>query len=107
MAKMVGYACSIKLQWLNMAVQLLKENLSETEYKEKMNEYLRPSTLFRPLTSSSLQTFSVTNKRSVGDISSSPTALLALLMAFSIFVESKATVLPSLLTIISGMTDPE
>ena len=40
MAKIVGYACSIKLQWLNMAVQLLKENLSETEYKEKMNEYL-------------------------------------------------------------------
>lgn len=40
MAKIVGYACSIKLQWLNMAVQLLKENLSKAEYKEKMNEYL-------------------------------------------------------------------
>lgn len=40
MAKMVGYACSIKLQWLNKAVQLIKENLEETEYKEKMNEYL-------------------------------------------------------------------
>ncbi len=40
MAKMVGYACSIKLQWLNLAVQLLKENLSEVDYKEKMNKYL-------------------------------------------------------------------
>lgn len=40
MAKMVGYACSIKLQWLNRAVQLLSENLTEIEYKEKMNEYL-------------------------------------------------------------------
>ena len=35
MAKMVGYACSIKLQWLNKAVQLIKENLEEIEYKEK------------------------------------------------------------------------
>ena len=40
MAKMVGYACSIKLQWLNHAVQLLAENLTEAEYKNKMNEDL-------------------------------------------------------------------
>lgn len=40
MAKMVGYACSIRLPWLNRAVQMLEENLSEAEYKEKMNEYL-------------------------------------------------------------------
>lgn len=40
MAKMVGYACNIKLQWLNYAVSLLDENLREAEFKEKMNEYL-------------------------------------------------------------------
>ena len=40
MAKMVGYACNIKLQWLNYAVSLLDENLTEAEFKEKMNEYL-------------------------------------------------------------------
>lgn len=40
MAKMVGYACNIKLQWLNMAVQLLKENYTEAEYKDSMNHYL-------------------------------------------------------------------
>lgn len=40
MAKMVGYACSIRLPWLNKAVQILEENLPEAEYKEKMNEYL-------------------------------------------------------------------
>ena len=40
MAKMVGYACNIKLQWLNHAVAMLDENLTEAEYKEKMNEYL-------------------------------------------------------------------
>lgn len=40
MAKMVGYACSIRLPWLNKAVQMLEENLPEVEYKEKMNEYL-------------------------------------------------------------------
>ena len=37
---MVGYACSIRLSWLNEAVRMLKENLPEAEYKEKMNEYL-------------------------------------------------------------------
>ena len=40
MAKMVGYACSMKLSWLNEAVRMLKENLPETEFKKKMNEYL-------------------------------------------------------------------
>lgn len=40
MAKMVGYACKIKLQWLNYAVSLLDENLTEDEFKDKMNEYL-------------------------------------------------------------------
>lgn len=40
MAKMVGYACNIKLQWLNYAVSLLEENLTVAEFKEKMNEYL-------------------------------------------------------------------
>lgn len=40
MAKMVGYACSIRLPWLNKAVQMLEESLPEAEYKEKMNEYL-------------------------------------------------------------------
>lgn len=40
MAKMVGYACNIKKQWLNYAVSMLDENLSELDYKEKMNEYL-------------------------------------------------------------------
>lgn len=40
MAKMVGYACSIKLQWLNQAVLMLGENLSKEEYKAKLNEYL-------------------------------------------------------------------
>lgn len=40
MTKMVGYACSIKLQWLNKAFQMLKENLDEVTYKEHLNEYL-------------------------------------------------------------------
>jgi len=37
---MVGYACNIKLQWLNQAVSMLDESLSESDYKEKLNEYL-------------------------------------------------------------------
>jgi hypothetical protein len=40
MAKMVGYACSIRLQWLNKAVQLLSEGLDEEAYKNALNEYL-------------------------------------------------------------------
>lgn len=40
MAKMVGYACNVRLQWLNHAVSMLDENLEESEYKSKLNEYL-------------------------------------------------------------------
>lgn len=40
MAKIVGYACSIRLAWLTKAMQMVEENLPEKEYKEKMNEYL-------------------------------------------------------------------
>jgi hypothetical protein len=40
MAKMVGYACSIRLQWLNKAVQLLSEGLDEEAYRNALNEYL-------------------------------------------------------------------
>lgn len=40
MAKMVGYACSVKLHWLNKAFEMLKENLDEATYKEHLNEYL-------------------------------------------------------------------
>lgn len=40
MARMVGYSCSVKLQWLNKAVELLSERLDEKAYKTAMNEYL-------------------------------------------------------------------
>jgi len=40
MAKTVGYACSIKLQWLKKAIQLTQENLDEATYKQELNEYL-------------------------------------------------------------------
>lgn len=40
MAKTVGLSRKIKLQWLNKAVDLLNEQLSENEYKKRMNEYL-------------------------------------------------------------------
>ena len=40
MAKLVGLSRNIKLQWLNKTVQLLDENLSETEFKNALNEYL-------------------------------------------------------------------
>lgn len=40
MAKAIGLSRKIKLQWLNKAVDLLGENLSEEDYKVKMNEYL-------------------------------------------------------------------
>lgn len=40
MAKAVGLSRNIKMQWLNKAVELLGENLSEIEYKEALNEYL-------------------------------------------------------------------
>ncbi len=40
MAKAIGLSRKVKLQWLNKAVDLLGENLTEEEYKAKMNEYL-------------------------------------------------------------------
>ena len=40
MAKKVGYACNIKLSWLNKAFQMLNENFNETTYKQELNEYL-------------------------------------------------------------------
>jgi len=40
MAKMVGLSRNIKIQWLNKTVELLSENLTEDEIKEKLNEYL-------------------------------------------------------------------
>ena len=40
MAKMVGYACKIKLQWLNQAVSMLDRDLNEVEFKKKLDEYL-------------------------------------------------------------------
>ena len=38
MAKAIGLSRKIKLQWLNKAVDLLGENLTEEEFKTKMNE---------------------------------------------------------------------
>ena len=40
MAKAIGFSRKIRLQWLNKAVDLLEEDLTEGEYKAKMNEYL-------------------------------------------------------------------
>ena len=40
MAKMVGYACSIKLSWMRKAVELKEAGVNETTFKESMNEYL-------------------------------------------------------------------
>ena len=40
MAKTVGLSRKITLQWLNKAVELREDNLTEEEYKTKMNEYL-------------------------------------------------------------------
>lgn len=40
MAKTVGLSRKITLQWLNKAVELREANLTEEEYKTKMNEYL-------------------------------------------------------------------
>ena len=40
MAKAVGLSRKITLRWLNKAVDLLDENLSEEEYKTALNEYL-------------------------------------------------------------------
>lgn len=40
MGKMVGLSRNLKMTWLNKSVELLSENLPETEYKDKLNEYL-------------------------------------------------------------------
>ena len=40
MGKMIGLSRNLKMTWLNKAVELLSENLSEKEYKDKLNEYL-------------------------------------------------------------------
>ena len=40
MAKMVGFACSVKKQWLDKAVSLLEDDLGTDEYKKQINEYL-------------------------------------------------------------------
>ena len=40
MAKTVGFACSLKLQWLNKTVQLLNDNLNDVDFKKALNEYL-------------------------------------------------------------------
>ncbi len=40
MTKIVGFACSLKLDWLNNAAQLLDENLTAVAYKNAMKEYL-------------------------------------------------------------------
>ena len=40
MGKMVGLSRNLKMTWLNKAVELLSENLSEQEYKDRLNEYL-------------------------------------------------------------------
>lgn len=40
MAKMVGLSRNLKLQWLNKAVELVLEGLTEQEIKDQLNEYL-------------------------------------------------------------------
>ena len=40
MAKTVGFACSIKPQWIKKTIQLVEENLDEANFKEQLNEYL-------------------------------------------------------------------
>lgn len=40
MARIVGMSRNLKLQWLNKVVQLIRENYTETEIKEQLNEYL-------------------------------------------------------------------
>ena len=40
MAKMVGYACSVKKSWHRKAIQLLIEGHTEEEYKSELNAYL-------------------------------------------------------------------
>ncbi|MDD6488470.1 MAG: hypothetical protein PUG48_01465 [Clostridia bacterium] len=40
MAKMVGLSRNLKLQWLNRVVELVLEDLTEQEIKDRLNEYL-------------------------------------------------------------------
>ena len=40
MAKTVGFACALKLSWLNKAAEMRTENLSVADYKAALNEYL-------------------------------------------------------------------
>lgn len=40
MAKMIGLSRNLKLQWLNKVVELVLEDLTESEIKEQLNEYL-------------------------------------------------------------------
>lgn len=40
MTKTVGLSRNIKLQWLNKAVELVEENITKAEFKQKLNEYL-------------------------------------------------------------------
>jgi len=40
MAKMVGYACHIRLPWLKKAFELLDNRYDEETYKKELNEYL-------------------------------------------------------------------
>ena len=39
--KMVGFAHSLKLSWLNYAVEILNEHYTVNEYKEALNQYLK------------------------------------------------------------------
>ena len=40
MAKMVGLSRSVKLEWLNKTIELIKQNKTESNIKEELNEYL-------------------------------------------------------------------
>lgn len=40
MVKTVGFACSMRLQWIKEAIKLRDENLDEATYKQRINEYL-------------------------------------------------------------------
>lgn len=40
MAKMIGLSRSLKLQWLNKVVELVMQDLTESEIKEQLNKYL-------------------------------------------------------------------
>lgn len=40
MAKMVGLSRNIKMPWLRRTVELCRENISESEFKDQLNEYL-------------------------------------------------------------------